>query len=217
MTRLALYIARRVRNAFGQFNQANDVSTWDGATGCGQTSVQTVLAAFRNVVPTHDAISRVIGYWRPASRVGTSAEQLAKGLAHWGLHYDATYGASFASLLSWASTRGPVLVCVDYATYPVWRLYHGRVSPPPYAQPSGKAGRNQFGTTFTHWVVIAGVVTDGPYAGAVAVMEPNHDSPARRENVVIDYVQPNDLKAAIAAAFPRTVAVVPSHALSIAA
>lgn len=217
MTRLAIYLARRTRNDFGQFGQANDVSTWDGATGCGPTGVQTILAAFRNVVPTHDAISRVIGYWRPRSRIGTSAEQLAKALGHWGLSYDATYGAAFAQLVGWADSRGPVLVCVDYRTYPVWRLYHRRVSPPPYAQPSGKAGRNQFGTTFTHWVVIAGTVTDGPYAGAIAVMEPNHDSPARPENVVIDYVQPNDLKAAIAAAFPRTVAVVPSHALAIAA
>lgn len=213
MTALDVYLARRKRNPFGQFGQGHDVSSWDGATGCGHTSVQTVIAAFKGLIPTHDAISKVAGYWRPKSRIGTSAEQLEKALRHWSLAYDATYGATFETLLKWANERGPVLACVKYSRYPAWRLYRHRSTTAPYAQPAGHAGRNQFGVDFAHWVVIVGTMKAGPFAGWIAVMEPNHDSPARPERVVIDYVRPGDLKAAVNAAFAKTIAVVPSRSI----
>jgi hypothetical protein len=215
MTNFSRYLAARKRRPVGQFGQVGDVSTWNGATGCGQTCVQTVIYAIKGVMPTHDQVSKAAGYWRPRNQRGTSAEMLAKALNHWlgAGKYKAVYGLSTAQLIAFSRSRGPVLVSVRYPRYPNWRAYRGARPAVPYALPLGHAGRNQFYGNFTHWTVIAGV-SGAPYAGYPGVMEPNHRSPARPEAVVLDYVKAADLNRAVLAAFPRTIAVIPTRVIA---
>jgi hypothetical protein len=207
------FIAARVRHPFGQFGQGHDASTWDGATGCGPTCVQSILYAFKRVMPTHDAIARVMGYWRPPRRTGTSAEMNAKALNHWRLSYRAAYDLSYIQLRALMG-KGPVMIVVRYTHWPNWQHYNDRVRGTPWAKPYGHAGANQFPKpNILHWIVVAGVMASGPYRGLVATFEPNHDSPARPENVAIDYVSPAALEHAYRAAGKR-IAIVPNHAVA---
>lgn len=200
--------AARTARPFGQFRQAACVSTWGGKTGCGQTSVQSIIFAFKRVLPSHDAISRVIGYWRPASMVGTSAEQLAKGLGRWRLSYRARYGASLAALRA-LTAKGPVILVVWYPRYPNWKAYRGRLRPAPWAEPLGHAGANQFPKpAIRHWVVFSGVET----GMALVTPEPNHSSPARPENVAYDRISLAALEAAYVAG--GRIAVVPTRSVA---
>lgn len=221
MSLLSTYLGSRAQHPTGQFGQTNDVSTWDGKTGCGQTSVQTILRAFRSVTPTHDELSKLMGYWRPANLAGTSAEQLAKALGHWIYYsvlgvrrrgYKAAYGLSLADLRA-ATAKGPVILVVKYRLYPTWKGYKGVARPAPYAAPLGKAGRNQFPSPdILHWVVLAGTMAGGTYAGKLAVMEPNHRSGARPEAVPIDYIALVDLDRAYRAG--GLIAVIPTRSIA---
>lgn len=208
MSLLATLKAARVRRPFGQFGQAADTSTWGGATGCGQTTCQSIIYAFKHAMPTHDQLSRLMGYWRPANRVGTSAEQLAKALGHWRLSYRAAYGQSLTQLRAVARSKGPVAIVVHYPEYPNWSRYHGVTRPHPWAAPENRAGANQFPKPgILHWILLAGEET-----GALVTVEPNHDSPARPENVAYDRVS----VAALELAYNRggRIAVVPTRSVA---
>lgn len=212
MGTLATIVAARTRRPRGQFGQPSSVGTFGGATACGPTSVQSIVYAFRKVMPTLDAIARAMGYWRPADRRGTTAEQNAKALAKWRLSYRARYGAGIAELAA-LTRKGPVMLVVRYPKYPAWRGYRGVARPTPWAKPYGKAGANQFPRPdILHWVVWCGTMKTGPYAGLEAVVEPNHDSPARPENVAVDYITRAALSAAYRAT-PKAIAVVPLRSL----
>jgi hypothetical protein len=208
-----VFIAFRAKHPLGQFGQAHSVATFNGSTACGPTSSQSIIGAIKRVIPTLDAICRVMGYWRPADRRGTSAEQNAKALGKWHLSYRAAYGLSLLQLRALAH-KGPVMLVVQYHVYPGWKGYRGHPRPTPWSQPYGKSGANQYPLPrFLHWVVLAGpAMTVGPYKGLLPVMEPNHDSPARPENVVIDYITPAALEAAYGAAGKR-IAVVPNRSV----
>jgi hypothetical protein len=208
------FVAWRKAHPLGQFGQPHSVATFNGKTACGPTSVQSIIGAVRGgPLPTLDAICRTIGYYRPKSKVGTTAEQLAKALGHWRLSYRARYGASLSELRS-ASHQGPVVIVVDYPTYPNWQRYGGTARPTPWAKPWGKAGANQFPKPrIKHWVVLAGgALTEGPYKGLLAVMEPNHRSASRPQKVAIDYVSPASLEAAYNAG--GKIAVVPTRSVA---
>jgi hypothetical protein len=208
MSILSTFEAARASHPFGQFGQGACASTWGGKTGCGQTSVQSLILAFKRVLPTHDAISRIIGYWRPPGLTGTSAEQLAKGLGAWHLSYRAQYGASLLSLRA-LTAKGPVILVVWYPRYPNWKGYRGHPTPAPWAEPAGHAGANQFGPkpAIRHWVVFAGIE-----AGLAVVAEPNHASGARPEKVAYDRISLAALEAAYIAG--GKIAVIPTRSVA---
>lgn len=211
----------RKADPFGQFGQGHDVSTWNGITGCGQTSVQAVIdIATGGRHPTHDEISKVIGYWRPPRMTGTSGPQLAKALQHWGLPYKAVQNLGFAELVK-RMALGPVLFVVWYPKWPNWSQYAGRNRPRPWAEPLNRAGRNQFaGGLIEHWVTGFGRDAAHPGIRDLAVMEPNHNSPARPQKVAVDWVAVGDANAAyresIRHVLNNLTAVVPTRRLSVA-
>ena len=101
--------------------------------------------------------------------------------------------------------------------------YFGVNRPTPYARPAGKAGRNQFTGFFgSHAVALMGyqriVSSTGAFVRNDAyVMEPNHDSPARPENVPFDIVTQTDLdrsyrEVVTMLGWSATIALVPTKA-----
>lgn len=213
MSILATFVAARQRRPLGQFGQPGSVATFGGKTACGPTSAQSLLFAFKRILPSLDALARIMGYWRPPRMGGTSAEANAKALNHFHLSYRAAYSQSILQLRA-LTGKGPVMMVVAYVRYPNWRGYHGRPRPGPLAQPFGHAGANQFPKpAILHWVVFAGIQKGGPYNGLAVVFEPNHGSPARPEKVAVDYITLADLNRAYLAAGSR-IAVVPNRAVA---
>lgn len=220
---LADALEARKADPFGQFGQAHDRSTWEGVTGCGQTCVQAVLDIAKNGVhPTHDAISLAMKpqYWRPGNRGGTSGPQLASALRSFGMPYKAVSGISFADLMA-KMKLGPVLFVVWYPEWPNWQSYAGRTRPTPWAEPLRHAGRNQFdGGLIEHWVLGLGRDLKRASTRNLAVMEPNHNSPARPQKVALDWVNPVHARAAYMASVKHGLnnlqAVIPTAHLKVA-
>ena len=189
-------LALRRSNPFGQFGQSGDVSTYNGATGCGHTVWQFIIKFWLNRWLTHDDISRLAGYPWPVlnpNRRGLRPSESEKLIYKLKLPYRFVWNPTLSELLQ-ASNWGPVLWPHWYGVYPNWKDYHGQTPPSPYARPLRHAGRNQFKNFFAgHASCELGYL---PILGTTGKIirydvwnfEPNHDSPVRPENVAYDII-----------------------------
>lgn len=211
--------ARR-RHPFGQFGTTDDECTANGARGCTHAVWRYIAFVYKGKWYSHDQLSRLSGYPCGATRGMriSESQQLVKAL---GLPYVYKANLSSTALLT-ASNIGPVLFGIRYGSWPNWKDYHGKSVPSPYARPLGKAGRNQFTGFFgAHAVGLLGylrVPTTGTFVrNDCYCFEPNHDSPARPENVAYDVVTQSQLYKAFTDTKTRlgwssTMAFVPSRA-----
>lgn len=185
--------ARR-RHPFGQFGTTDDESTQNGALGCTHTIWRFIIFAYTGRWYTHDQISKLAGYPYQGGSTHRGMRVSESQRLCSALHLPYVYRGNLddSSVLR-ASNVGPVLLGVRYGSWPNWRGYHHQTVPAPWARPLDKAGRNQFTGFFgSHAVGFLGYLRV-PTAGTFVrndcyVMEPNHDSPARPENVPYDIV-----------------------------
>ncbi|MFZ0324750.1 MAG: hypothetical protein WAN48_11535 [Actinomycetes bacterium] len=214
-------LALRVNRPFGQFGTVDDECTDNGAIGCTHTCWRFIAFAYTGKWYSHDELSHLSGYpcGGGATNRGMRVEESQRLAAALHLPYVYRGGLTSSELLT-ASNKGPVLFAIRYGDWPAWRGYHGQTPPAPWARPLGKAGRNQFTWSGSHATVLLGYVRI--MAGARFVrndcyaMEPNHDSPARPENVAYDLVTQTDLNRAFQGVkrlgWAQTMAMVPTKA-----
>jgi hypothetical protein len=213
-------LTMRTRHPRGQFGQTDDESTLNGVTACGHTCLQDILFAYKGLRLSQDQISRVVGYWARTPDRGLHTDEVQRILSHYGVSYTVKTGLSSGELLT-ASNIGPVLLVIRYGNWPNWYKYRGTSPPAPFARPLGKGGRNQFSGFFgSHFVLELGYVRKVDSTGKflrndVYAMEPNHDSPARSENVPYDVVTQTDFYRAFSAVkqlgWSNTLALVPNR------
>lgn len=118
--RLARAIERREDWPVQQFGQSDDVSTFQGKTGCTHTILQSLIHLWRGVRVSQDEISRIARYpWpnaNPRMRGLTPAE-VVRVFDSYRLPYVVASGASIEVVLR-ASNKAPVLYGVRYGDYP---------------------------------------------------------------------------------------------------
>lgn len=216
-------LASRVAHPFGQFGTTDDESTDNGALGCTHTVWRFIAHAYTGKWYSHDQISKLAGYpfSGGATNRGMRVSESQRLIAALKLPYVYRGGLTSSQLLV-ASNKGPCMFSIRYGNWPNWQNYHGAARPAPYARPLRKAGRNQFSGFFgSHACCLLGytrVMNGATFVRNDAyVMEPNHDSPARPENVPYDVVTQTQLNAAYRAVvsvlhWSNTVAFVPSRA-----
>jgi hypothetical protein len=212
----------RRRHPFGQFGTADDECSDNGASGCTHAVWRYIAWCYKGKWYSHDQLSRLSGYpcgGGPTNR-GMRISESQKLCA--ALKLPLIYRADLTSAqLLKASKLGPVLFGVRYGNWPNWAHYGGQTRPRPWARPLDKAGRSQFtGFTGGHAVCLLGYSRISTSKGTFVrndcyVMEPNHDSPARPENVAFDIVTQSQLNAAYKATvsvlkWPKTMAFVPT-------
>lgn len=213
--------ARR-RHPFAQFGTTDDESTDNGSLGCTHACWRYIIFAYKGRWLSHDQITRQAGYpWGGGStNRGMRVEESQRLVKNLGLPYVFKSNLSSGELLK-ASNTGPVLIAMRYGSWPNWRDYDGKPRPSPFARPLGKAGRNQFSGFFgSHAGVLIGylrVPSSGTFVrNDCYVMEPNHNSPARPENVAYDVVTQSQLYNAFTAVkklgWSNTSAFVPTKA-----
>jgi hypothetical protein len=192
---LSRAIALRKANPFGQFGQANDSLSNNGATGCTDTCLQFLGKLVKNLSRTHNQIRQRVGHKNPAT--GLNSSEVGAWFRAEGMPYTVKFNLTADQMLSLSRSRGPVLVAEIYGAHPAWRGYRGVPARPAngYARPTGGAGRNQFNWSGRHAIVLLGY-TD---SNTVYVMEPNHDSPARPQNVAYDVITVAQFRAVVAA------------------
>ena len=192
---LSRAIALRKKSPFGQFGQANDSLSNNGATGCTDTCLQFLAKLVKNVWYTHNQIRTRVGHKNPAT--GLNSTEVGAWFRAVGLPFVVKFNLTADQMLSLSRTRGPVLVAEIYGAHPAWKGYRGAPSRPPngFARPTGAAGRNQFSWSGRHAILLLGY-TD---SNTVYVMEPNHDSPARPQNVAYDVITVAQFRAVVAA------------------
>jgi hypothetical protein len=190
----------RRRHPFGQFGTTDDECTDNGALGCTQTVWRFIAFVYKGKWYSHDQLSKMSGY--PCGGGSTNrgmyvSESIALVKA---LGLPMVYKANLtSSQLLVASKIGPVLFATRYGSWPNWAHYRGVTRPRPWARPYDKAGRNQFtGFVGSHANCLLGyqriTTTAGTFVRNDAfVFEPNHDSPARPENVAYDVVTQSQL------------------------
>ena len=212
----------RRRHPFGQFGTTDDECTDNGAIGCTHTCWRYIAFVYKGKWYSHDQLSKLSGF--PCGGGSTSrgmrvseSQQLCKAL---GLPL-AFKGSLTSTQLLMAANTGPVLFAMRYGSWPNWQGYKGVARPSPYARPLGHAGRNQFTGFFgSHAGVLMGylrVPSSGTFVrNDCYVMEPNHNSPARPENVAYDVVTQTQLYKAFndvkKLGWKNTMAFVPSRA-----
>jgi hypothetical protein len=214
----------RRRHPFGQFGSADDECTDNGSLGCTHTVWRFIAWAYKGRWYSHDQLSKLSGYpcgggsTNRGMRVSES-QALCRAL---GLPLVYKGNLSSSDLLR-ASRIGPCMFAIRYGDWPNWAHYGGVTRPRPWARPTDKAGRNQFsGFTGGHACALLGYVAVRTSSGTFVrndayVFEPNHDSPARPENVAFDIVTQTQLNAAYRAVVTKlgwsaTMAFVPSRA-----
>ena len=213
----------RRRHPFGQFGTSDDECTDNGALGCTHTVWRYIAFVYKGKWYSHDQLTKLSGY--PCGGGSTNrgmriseSQRLVKNL---GLPYVYKAHLTSGELLR-ASKLGPCLFAVRYANWPNWAHYNGVTRPRPWARPTDKAGRNQFSGFYgSHACCLLGykriTTTKGTFVRNDAyVMEPNHDSPSRPENVAYDIVTQTQLNAAYRAVvtvlgWPATMAFVPTR------
>jgi hypothetical protein len=218
-----------VRRAFpfGQFGQANDARTNNGATGCTDTCLQFLGLLLKRRWYTHDQIRAAAGNRTPLkgltySQVQYWLEVVAK------LPYRVVLGLSADAILAIVKSRGPVLAGEMYPDHPEWEGYRyagltatGKRN--GFSWPRRESGKTQLGSSyFRHAVLVLAVAPIPAWGGAtgVYVFEPNHNSSARPEDVAYDVltvVQFRRLMVRYAAASGKTYAAIPTRALDVAA
>jgi hypothetical protein len=215
-----------VRRAFpfGQFGQANDTRSDNGATGCTDTCIQFLLLLFMRRWYTHDQIRGAVGHRNPKTGLSyPEVNEIGKTLLRgW---YRVITGLGADAIISIVRTKGPVMIGEMYTWHPEWRGYRyagvtadGR--PNGYAHPSGEAGKTQLaGFVGRHAVVLLAVAPIPAWNGrlGVYVLEPNHGSAARPEKVPYDVITIDQAKRLItnyAAAQGKSYAFVPTRTLA---
>jgi hypothetical protein len=220
-------LAARRSFPFAQFGQANDTRTANGSTGCTDTVLQFLALLLKKRWYTHDQIRGAVNNRTPSK--GLSYPQVAYWLESIAkLPYKVALGLSADQILSYARTRGPVLVGEMYYQHPEWRGYRyqgaratGRFN--GYAHPAGKTGKNQLtGFVGRHAVLVIAVapIPDWDGTTGVYIFEPNHNSSARPEDVAYDVItvaQFKRLMVTYAAANGKTYAAIPTRDLDVAA
>lgn len=191
---LSRALAKRRANPFGQFGQPDDSLSNGGATGCTDTCLQFIANLVKNMWRSHNQIRQRVGHKNPLT--GLNSSEVGAWLRAAGLPYVVKFNLTADQMLS-LSRRGPVLVAEIYGAHPVWRGYRGVPSRPVngYARPDRAAGRNQFNWSGRHAIVLLGY-TDSTH---VYVMEPNHNSGARPQNVAYDVITVAQFRALVAA------------------
>jgi hypothetical protein len=197
MTNFDKLLESRRRHPSGQFGTSDDECTDNGALGCTHTIWRIIAWAYLGKSLTH--------------------EKLVAALR---LPFVYKGNLSSSNLLR-ASRVGPCLFAMRYGDWPNWAHYGGVTRPRPWARPTDAAGRNQFtGFTGSHAGLLLGykgvTLANGTFVrNDCYVVEPNHDSPARPQNVAYDIVTQTQLNAAYQAVrtklgWAATMAFVPS-------
>lgn len=192
---LSRALAHRRAHPFGQFGQANDALSNGGATGCTDTCLQFFARFVKNVAYTHNQIRMKVGHTNP--KTGLNSTEVGAWFRAVGLPYVVRFNLTVDQMLSLSRSRGPLLVAEIYGAHPVWKGYRGAPTRPVngFARPTGASGRNQFNWSGRHAIVLLGY-TDSTH---VYVMEPNHDSGARPQNVAYDVITVAQFRALVAA------------------
>lgn len=180
-----------------QFGQKNSYTTFGGATGCTHTFLQWIIYLWTGKKVTHDEISRAAKTYplrqsqNPQMR-GLYASEVQRVIAHYNLPYRVAYNLTAAEVRKIAQDRGPVGFGHAYSHWPEWKGYrygniHADGKPNGYAQPSGKAGKNQLaGFTGAHMSWLLGIATSPTETDKVYCCEPNHGSAARPQKPPYD-------------------------------
>jgi hypothetical protein len=203
MTLLDKLRESRRRHPFAQFGTSDDECTDNGSLGCTHAVWRFIAWTYKGRWYSHDQLSKLAGYpcGGTSSNRGmrvSESQHLCKAL---GLPLVFKGHLSSSELLH-ASKLGPCMFAMRYGDWPNWAHYDGRTRPRPWARPTDHAGRNQFtGFTGSHAGALLGYkrieTTKGTFVRNDAyVFEPNHDSPARPENVAYDIVTQTQLNAA---------------------
>jgi hypothetical protein len=214
--------ARRARPS-QQFGQANDYSTWGGATGCTHTVLQWLAWRVRGHWYTHDEVSHIAGYpAHNAAHRGMRPAEVQAFIDHVGIPYKVTFDLT-ALQVAHLSKRGPVGIAHIYGWWPEWKGYRygtktadGR--PNGYATPTGHAGRTQLSgfEDGRHMGLLLGYATDASGPDLYYAWEPNHGSPARPEKPPYDRMSYDQFKRtydSYAKAGNRPYAIVPTRTL----
>jgi hypothetical protein len=189
--RLDRALALRRSRPIQQFGQGDDYYTFNGATGCTHTVLQTLALLWRGKFYSHDEISRLAGYPPPGSnrgRRGLSPSEVMRFCNAARLPYKLAWGLSSSQVLQ-RSNYAPVMFGHAYSWTPEWKGYrYGGLTadgrPNGFASPSGRAGKTQLsGFTGAHASLLLGYLPD-PYRAYVH--EPNHGSPTRSEKPPYD-------------------------------
>jgi hypothetical protein len=221
--------ALAIRRAFpfGQFGQANDTRTANGSTGCTDTVLQFLGLLLKKRWYTHDQIRGMANNRTPSK--GLSYPQVHYWLTEIAkLPYKVVLGLSADQMITYVRIRGPVLVGEMYPDHPEWQGYRyagmtatGRRN--GFAWPRRESGKNQLGSTyFRHAVLFIAVAPIPAWGGqlGVYVMEPNHNSPARPEDVAYDVLTINQARVLVnryAATSGKSYAAIPTRDLDVAA
>lgn len=224
-TMLEKCAASRRKRPTGQFGTADDECTDGGALGCTHCIWAFIAWCYKGKRYTHDQLTKYSGY--PCGGGSTNrgmkiseSQALCRAL---GLPLVYKANLSSSELLR-ASKVGPVLFAMRYGDWPNWAHYKGVTRPKPWARPLDDCGRNQFAGFF------------GGHAGCLIgyrrresagkflrndcwVVEPNHDSPARPQNVPYDVVTQTQLNNAYIATktklrWSSTMAFIPTRSPS---
>lgn len=224
-TTLDKVLASRSRHPSGQFGTADDECTDNGALGCTHADWRWIAWAYTGKWRSHDALSDLAGYpcGGGSANRGLRVSESQRLVRALGLPYVYKANLTSSQLLT-ASRLGPVLFGIRYGDWPNWAHYGNVTRPKPWARPLDAAGRNQFAGFFGgHACVLLGyrrIVTAGRFErNDCYVMEPNHNSPARPQNVPYDIVTQTRLNNAYQATRTRlgwsaTMAFIPSRAPS---
>lgn len=181
-----------------QFGQADDESTFNGATGCTHTILQRLVRAKTGATYTHDQISSIASYPWPASnpkrrgmRSGGSDDEAGRVIRRFGLPYRIVFGAGWSTVVE-ALRRGPVMIGIRYGYWPEDRgyVYGGRVAD---GKPGGFAIRNgktqlSGAESIYHATLLLGHRVYGDGSDRAFANEPNHRSPSRPERPDYDVV-----------------------------
>jgi hypothetical protein len=206
-------LAYRRASPFGQFGQANTSLSSNGATGCTDTCLQFLTRLVKGVSYSHNQIRQKVGHRNPLT--GLNSTEVGAWFRAMGLPWVVKFNLTADQMLSLSRSRGPVLVAEIYGYHPIWRGYRGAPAHPVngVARPVGAAGRNQFNWSGRHAIVLIGY-TD---LNTVYVMEPNHVSGGRPQQVAYDVITVAQFRALVAAwkrSTGNTYCAVPTKTLS---
>lgn len=197
-TELARWLAfSRDNTRLQQFGQSNDVSTFNGATGCTHTVLQRLVKAKTGATYTHDQLSKIATYPWPNHNPnvrgmysGGSDNEVGRVMTYFRLPYVLRLGLTFPQVLGEAA-KGPVMLGIRYGYWPEDRgyVYGGQLAdgrPGGYAIRNGKTQLSGAESIY-HMVLLLGTADVSGQFRAYA-NEPNHASPSRPERPDYDTV-----------------------------
>lgn len=181
-----------------QFGQDLDTCklTHGGTAGCLVCCVQNLVWLWTGKHVTMDQVCRAGGF--PANKAqrngqaGMLSSQAIRALAFFGVHYKIVRGMSWSDLEKKSMSHGPVIFFEHYGWHPEWKDYHYRGvkangEPNGYAEPEGKAGKNQLsGFNGSHACILGGYYLHDDDTVTDIIKDVNHGSPARPEKPAFD-------------------------------